>query len=292
METKNKNERTYWVIGWRNLYEKDITYFPKYGVSTKDLKKALIFESEPRCSFTICPGCTSHAIKITEPIYKEGDILVTKSGGVFIFDRYDNHVEIVYDKAFLWPIGGFSAETGVTGTFGYISGFASLEQKQLLFSTLEKEGKRWNAEKLVIEKIPVVGSIEFTVKLDQKGLNDLNDTLEKIRESASEYEKSIVNLINETIEKSAVRAAAYTALEGHMEQIKKDRDDKKRAEELFQGLKDMLKPKPSLLEKNILENYEIESYKYGEPTSVCVDGHVQFMCPSNNLIVTYKHRSK
>jgi hypothetical protein len=235
METKNKNEKTYWVIGCRKLYEKDLTYLANGGGETKSVNEAMIFEFNP--SLPHADKCNLYSIKITEPIYKEGDILATNSGNVFIFDKYDNIEDSVYDKAFLWYHGGFGIDDTPTSFFNYISGFATESQKQRLFDALEKEGKRWNAGKKVVEDIIKPCSMSFAVKLNQESVDRLMGGIDKMREDIM--------------------------------------DSKKKAEELFKKIQELANPKLSemaKLKQTLEENYEIESADFTQNRSGYLDG--------------------
>ena len=264
METeKNLNEKKYWAIAWREPYEKELTYLSKLGGYTKVVNEAYKFESEPNLNILTMNGRLNllggYTVRVTEPIYKDGDILAANSGNVFIFDKYDNIEDSVYDKAFLWCHGGLSIDDTPTGSFNYISGFATESQKQRLFSALAKEGKRWNAEKKVVEDISKPGNISFSVKLSQESVDLLMGEIDKIREHLS--------------------------------------DSKKKSEELIEGLKNFGKGSMSAEDrfaKMIKDDYEIESYRYGDPRSVCVDSVSQptALFKSDNLIVTYKPRHK
>ena len=293
METENKNERTYWVIGGRNPDEKDLTYLANGGGETKSLNEAMVFECNP--CLTRTDECALFSMKITEPIYKDGDILAANSGNVFIFDKYDNIEDSVYDKAFLWCHGGLSIDDTPAGSFNYISGFATESQKQRLFSALAKEGKRWNAEKKVVEDISR-GKLEFSIKLDQDALDELCATYTKLSEAYNKAADSklamkIADMILESIKNNnSVVMDIESALKEFI-------SNKKKSEELIEGLKNFGKGSMSAEDrfaKMIKDDYEIESYRYGDPRSVCVDSVSQptALFKSDNLIVTYKPRRK
>ena len=97
-------------------------------------------------------------IEKPQPEFKDGDILVNPSasfGGYYIFisKEYDKHnlnyyvaVDNVLDNLY------FPSGSPWCGKNEVIR-FATEEEKQRLFEALAKEGKRWNAEKKVIEDI-------------------------------------------------------------------------------------------------------------------------------------------
>lgn len=288
METKNKNERTYWVIGWRELYEKYLTYLSKNGIGTKFLENAYRFNCVQNCNIIVGHNLNSQCFKITEPIYKEGDILAANSGNVFIFDKYDNIEDRVYDKAFLWCHGGLDIDDTPTGSFNYISGFATESQKQRLFDALEKEGKRWNVENKVVEDISKPGNISFSVKLSQESVDLLMGEIDKIRESVSECKKlNSYELLSRALDKYKKQGEA----------IKEMIDSENKAKELIKERMDELaNSKLSFvdqLKKKLGDDYEVESYKY-EPTVDFLRSTWNYTCynPAANLIVTYKPRRK
>lgn len=95
-------------------------------------------------------------IEKPQPEFKDGDILVNPSasfGGYYIFisKEYDKHnlnyyvaVDNVLDNLY------FPSGSPWCGKNEVIR-FATEEEKQQLFDALAKEGKRWNAEKKIIE---------------------------------------------------------------------------------------------------------------------------------------------
>lgn len=220
METENKNERTYWVI--KKMFSVLAYRCEEKSFYTPDFKSAHRFNSlKEAFNEAVFDDIIE---KITEPIYKEGDILAANSGNVFIFDKYDNIEDSVYDKAFLWCHGGLNIDDTPTGSFNYISGFATDPQKQRLFDALEKEGKRWNAEKKVVEDIIKPGSVSFTVKLNHESVDRLMRDMDKMREYLLE--------------------------------------SKNKSEELFKKIQDAANPESSemaKLKQTLEENYEIES---------------------------------
>ena len=218
MEIENKNERTYWVIFISSTlgdiylmdnggYSHDIMSAKRYG----DLYSAKINCRDIECT-----------LAITEPIYKEGDILRVAKSIVIIFDKYDPEADRVYTKAFLSDC--LDVSNSPFHGFEHISGFATESQKQRLFGALEKEGKRWNSEKKALEDISKPCSISFAVKLNQESVDRLMGEIDKIREHLS--------------------------------------DSKKKSEELFKKIQDAANPKLSemaKLKQTLEENYEIES---------------------------------
>ena len=249
MKTENKNERTYWVI--KKMFSVLAYRCKEKGFYTDDFKSAYRFNSLKEAFKEFVSGDAIE--EITEPIYKEGNILATNSGNVFIFDKYDNIKDNVYDKAFLWYHGGFCIEDTPIGFFNCISGFATESQKQRLFDALEKEGKIWNAEKKIVEDISKPGSISFSVELNQKSVDRL----------MGETEKMCERLL----------------------------DSKRKAEELFKKMQN--EPRETYFEMDVWKkyldkNYDIYSIEHPRP-SLNFDGS---MTPSSDLIVTYKPRRK
>ena len=104
---------------------------------------------------------------VEEQKYKNGDF-VYEDGRIMIVKRYPN----IY-HANSWPIysdmlsyNGAYAANFSEPTFRY----ATAEEKQELIELLRKDNKQWNAEKMVIEDIPVYKDGDFVV-------NDLNAIL-------------------------------------------------------------------------------------------------------------------
>ena len=85
-----------------------------------------------------------------EPQYKDGDFVVNEAGSILIFRKKDG--DFIYDHAFLG--GGWLLFTSLEPSLPGIKRYATEEEKQELIDALEKEGKRWNAEKLCVEDIP------------------------------------------------------------------------------------------------------------------------------------------
>lgn len=99
---------------------------------------------------------------VEEPRYKDGDFLKSITGSLFIHNgkyEYDNvcaHFYISglnqrhkYDCKVCWEDN--------------IDGFCSPEEVDMIHNELEKDGKRWNAEKKRIEDIPVYKDGDFVV---------------------------------------------------------------------------------------------------------------------------------
>jgi hypothetical protein len=87
---------------------------------------------------------------VEEPKYKDGDFVVNTGGCVLIFkkkvgDRICAHA-VSYSA-----LGAILIETLSDSP---IMRYATEEEKQTLLDALEKERKRWNAEKLCVEDIP------------------------------------------------------------------------------------------------------------------------------------------
>ncbi|HHX67117.1 MAG TPA: hypothetical protein GX708_03555, partial [Gallicola sp.] len=90
--------------------------------------------------------------EIDEPQYKNGDFVVNEAGNILIFKKKDG--DFIYDHAFfIETFGDIYFIDGSTVT--QIKRHATEEEKQKLLDALAKKGKRWNAEKLCIEDIPV-----------------------------------------------------------------------------------------------------------------------------------------
>ena len=85
------------------------------------------------------------------PRFKEGDF-VYEDGRIMIIHKYPH-----FYKALVGPFRCSSAEYNSRYGVPFSSSsfrFATKEEKQLLLDALEKDGKKWNAEKLCIEDIP------------------------------------------------------------------------------------------------------------------------------------------
>jgi dUTP pyrophosphatase len=87
-----------------------------------------------------------------EPQYKEGDFVINKRGDILIFKKKDENK--IYDHAFFNDALGLSIAQ-MSPSYSPIRRHATEEEKQKILDTLTKEGKRWNAEKLCVEDIPV-----------------------------------------------------------------------------------------------------------------------------------------
>lgn len=91
--------------------------------------------------------------------FKDGDILASPSSlfegdYVFIFNGYDNHNGLGYYVAVDNDSDNLYFSCGNVWCYkGDAVRYATEEEKQRLFEALAKEGKRWNAEKKVIEDI-------------------------------------------------------------------------------------------------------------------------------------------
>ena len=88
---------------------------------------------------------------VEEPKYKDGDF-VYEDGRIMIFKSYPNNYHYIY-----YPLIGKTAFDDNYGIDFTAKSFrrATEEEKQTLLDELAKEGKRWNAENLCIEDIPV-----------------------------------------------------------------------------------------------------------------------------------------
>lgn len=86
-----------------------------------------------------------------EPQYKEGDFVVNKRGNILIFKKKDENK--IYDHAFFNNVLGLSIAQ-MSPSYSPIRRHATEAEKQILIDALEKEGKRWNAEKKCVEDIP------------------------------------------------------------------------------------------------------------------------------------------
>jgi uncharacterized protein YodC (DUF2158 family) len=89
--------------------------------------------------------------EIDEPQYKDGDFVVNKRGDILIFKKKDENK--IYDHAFFNNVLGLSIAQ-MSPSYSPIRRHATEAEKQILIDALEKEGKRWNAEKKCIEDIP------------------------------------------------------------------------------------------------------------------------------------------
>ena len=87
-----------------------------------------------------------------EPQYKDGDFVVSESGNILIFRKKDKGM--IYDHALFINVSGLHIVQSVP-SYSPIKRYATEEEKQILLDALAKRGKRWNAEKLCIEDIPV-----------------------------------------------------------------------------------------------------------------------------------------
>jgi MoaA/NifB/PqqE/SkfB family radical SAM enzyme len=88
---------------------------------------------------------------VEESQYKDGDFVVNEAGSILIFRKKDE--DRIYDHALFNNVSGLSI-TQLIPSGSPIMRHATEEEKQKLLDALEKEGKRWNAEKLCVEDIP------------------------------------------------------------------------------------------------------------------------------------------
>jgi len=271
METKNKNEKKSWVM--RSDGSRLGTFGPHYKASTGSWSNRI----DDAIKFKTQADAHDHGRKynfnhryalseITEPIYKEGDVLVAKGNlgdYIFIFREYSPITGMAYKHFFINPSGGFSSDKSVPACrFGEISGHASSAQKQQLFGALKKEGKRWNEENKVVEEIPEVGSLYFTLSVSDEFIKQYAEVLKKLTD-----------------------------------QIEQLTYDKKKADEMIKRLKDLTKPKLSEMDqfkKDLDEDYEIINVT--QTTPVFEDTYVYDIAPRlispSKLIVTYKPKHK
>ncbi len=91
-------------------------------------------------------------VEKTQPKFKDGDILTSEGDCVFIFKKEVIHGYLYYAGIGLG--GSLCISTGNTfcGKDENIR-YASVKEKTKLFEALTKEGKRWNAEKKILEAI-------------------------------------------------------------------------------------------------------------------------------------------
>lgn len=89
---------------------------------------------------------------VEEPQYKDGDFVVNEAGCILIFK--EKFGDFIYDHAYLSRILMLFTNSAPTSCYG-IKRYATEAEKQKLLDALAKEGKRWNAEKLCVEDIPV-----------------------------------------------------------------------------------------------------------------------------------------
>jgi len=88
---------------------------------------------------------------VEEPKYKDGDF-VYENDRIMIFKSYPNNYHCIYHPHIGKPFFDNSYEIDFTAkSFRR----ATEEEKQVLIDFLAKEGKRWNAERLCVEDIPV-----------------------------------------------------------------------------------------------------------------------------------------
>lgn len=97
-------------------------------------------------------------IEKTQPEFKDGDILyitdrIVSCNFIMIYknqegDRIYHYATLPEDNLVIMTKRGFLSDNG-----GLSKRYATEEEKQQLFEALAKEGKRWNAEKKVIEDI-------------------------------------------------------------------------------------------------------------------------------------------
>lgn len=83
---------------------------------------------------------------------EDGDICVSSSGTIFIFNGNGKHKTSLYCALFKAGNITYSGALNGDNTTGYR--YATEEEKQLLFYALAKKGKRWNADKKCIEDLP------------------------------------------------------------------------------------------------------------------------------------------
>ena len=89
-------------------------------------------------------------IESNEPKFKRGDILesTTGDGAIVIFKEMEDEIGFL----------SFACKHRIEFGNGWIADKfkpATEQSKQLLFDHLKSRGKRWNAEKMVVEDIPV-----------------------------------------------------------------------------------------------------------------------------------------
>lgn len=110
--------------------------------------------------------------------FKDGDILIGKSGEPFIFKRLNNN-EGCYSYCGIDSVGRFKLESD-DWTFANSLRFATEEEKEKLFKAIKDNGYRWNTETKTLEKLPKfkVGdrvkqvsahTVGRVVKVDDKG---------------------------------------------------------------------------------------------------------------------------
>ena len=83
---------------------------------------------------------------------KDGDVCVSKSGTIFIFNGNGIHKTSLHCALFKAGYITYSGALNSDNTTGYR--YATEEEKQRLFDAIAKKGKRWNAEEKRIEDLP------------------------------------------------------------------------------------------------------------------------------------------
>ena len=127
-----------------------------YTLETEDIAQSYINDLEKKLGGKLNPK----TLEIEKPKFKEGDILTCldaafHESSTFIFEReyeygYSYYAGIeISGQLYIKP---GSIWCGKCGNIRY----ATSEEKTKLFDALAKEGKRWNAEKKVIENIKTV----------------------------------------------------------------------------------------------------------------------------------------
>lgn len=92
-----------------------------------------------------------------EPQFKNGDF-VYEDGRIMIIDEFSERLityyALIYPAIDLKVVYYYPAYASSIAMSHLNFRPATDEEKQLLIDAMEKEGKRWNAEKLIVDNIP------------------------------------------------------------------------------------------------------------------------------------------
>ena len=121
-----------------------------------------------------------------------GDVMKTRSGGVFIFKEVKGGR--VFDYAYLNSFGYVIITDDEISSMTY--SHATPEEARPLFDALAKGGKRWNAEKMCIEDMPKFKTDEECLRAWGCSEKEINETIK----CGGGYEKAQKELWNRAME--------------------------------------------------------------------------------------------
>ena len=132
-----------------------------YTLETEDVAKSYINDLEKRLG-----GKLNHnTLEIEKPKFEDGDVLTCPattlhSSSTFIFKSKNEHGYAYYAAVIASGELYISSENTWCGKKVNVK-YATMDEKIKLFDALAKEGKRWNAEKKVIEDIEPVSKSDI-----------------------------------------------------------------------------------------------------------------------------------